>query len=110
MNLNNRRTGKDAMKPHALGLLGHCSLSPDNKAVNLSVCVLHHTRPCEHDRELLFSVCSPNCVPHTSNEENFDPVFKTGQILLYLTDYVTRLESGCIQDWVNQLHVCLERK
>ena len=26
MDLNNRRTGKDATKPRALGLLGHCGV------------------------------------------------------------------------------------
>ena len=41
MNLNNRRTGKDATKPRTLGLLGHSGLLdihlPHTKAVALMI-------------------------------------------------------------------------
>ena len=40
MDLNNRRTGKDATKPRALGLLGH-SDTVRNVIVNLLRCVHH---------------------------------------------------------------------
>ena len=38
MDLNNRRTGKDATKPRALGLLGHSDVYNEYKETSTKLC------------------------------------------------------------------------
>ena len=59
---------------------------------------------------------------HTVYRENSAPVlfvlfalwsegeFKTGLIELYIMDYIRKLESGLIQDWVNHSQTSIGRK